>query len=76
MKIEIKAVTHGEFERVEVLHIYPHSEQMNRYRRYASDHWCHLLGKHGWHRYLVPELLEDAYQIWVRTNAKAKTVDI
>ena len=68
MKIEIKSVTPGEFEEVDVLHIYPHSTQMNFYRRYAPDHWDHDLGLHGWNRYMVTELLEEAYQMWLREN--------
>ena len=73
MKIEIKSVILGEFEEVKVLHIYPHSEQMNRYRRYGSDHWDHLLGAgHGWHRYMEPHMLENAYQLWVRNAKQAK----
>jgi len=69
MKIEIKKVVIGKFEEVHILHIYPHSTQMNLYRRYAADHWEHLLGKHGWRRYLGPTLLEEAYENWQR-NAK------
>jgi len=73
MKIKIKSAIHGKFVELEVLHIYsPHSQQLNRYRRYAPDHWCHLLGKHGWHRYLTPEILEETYQDWER-NAKKTT---
>lgn len=71
MKIEIKSVTHGEYEEVQVLHIYPHSEQMNLYRRY-DDHWDHLLGKQGWISLIDPALFEDTYQTWMR-NAKKTT---
>ena len=71
MKIEIKSVTKGEFEEVHVLHIYPHNQQLNLYRRYEPDHWCHFLGDlHGWHRYMAPDILEESYQLWMRQNGK------
>ena len=74
MKIEIKSVTKGEFEEVHVLHIYPHSTQMNLYRRYAPDYWEHDLGLHGWNRYTGPDLFEDAYQLWIR-NEKSTPIN-
>jgi len=72
MKIEIKKVVSGEFEEVHILHIYPHSTQMNLYRRHTVDHWEHMLGKHGWRRYLGPGLLEEAYEKWKRNAKQAK----
>ena len=69
MRIEIKSVTHGEFEEVYVQHIYPHSQQMNLYRRYGPDHWSHFLGDlHGWHRYMTPEILEEKFQEFMREH--------
>ena len=79
MKIEIISVTKGEFEEVNILHIYPHSQQMHRYRRYVTPItgeivWEHYLGNlHGWHRYTVTEFLEDAYQIWLRNEKSTAT---
>ena len=71
MNIEIIKVEQKECEEVHVLHIYPHSEQMHLYRRYGPDHWEHLF-RGQWLRYMTPELLEDAYQIWVRNAKQAK----
>lgn len=64
MKIEIVKVVKSDYEEIET-----NEKYMNRYRRYGPDHWCHKLGVYGWHRYMGPDLLEEAYQRWVRKNA-------
>ena len=64
MKIEIISVTKKDFEEIET------NEPSPFYRRYAPDHWGHFLGDlHGWHRYMKPDILEEAYQEFMRVHS-------
>lgn len=63
MKIEIVSVVKKEFEEVTT------NEPLPFYRRHTPNHWDHFLGDlHGWHRYMDPGLLEEAYQVWQRKS--------
>ena len=39
---------------------------INKYRREGIDMWFHLLGGDNWVRIWSFELLEDAYQVWMK----------
>lgn len=69
MITEIISITEGEFEEVET------NEKYNpTYRRYSQDNWEHLF-RGGWHRYMNTELLEEAYERFMRRGQQAKTVN-
>ena len=68
LRIEIVTVEKHECE-----FIITNEKYMNKYRRLAPEHWMHKLGVYGWHRYLQPDLLEDAYQIFMRENGAKPT---
>ena len=77
MRIQILKIDSKGCEEVQIKHIYPkgHS-QIFYYRRYGPAHWCCDLGLHGWHRNTEPDMLEEAYQVFMRQNAnKPKAVN-
>ena len=64
MKLEIIKVERKNFVEVTT------NEPLPLYRRHNPDHWEHRLGDlHGWHRYMMPDILEDAYQEFMRERA-------
>lgn len=73
MKIEIIDVIDKNYKEVHILHIYPpnNRKEKNLYRRHNKNHWTHKLGVYGWHRYMDPNMLEEAYQNWLRTQKKS-----
>lgn len=73
MKIKIVKVEKKDFELVHVLHLYrQNNKKMHLYRRHSPDNWEHFLGPlHGWHRYMKPDILEEAYEKW---NIKVKAL--
>ena len=65
MKIEIISVKKTEVEEITT------NEPSPFYRRYAPDHWSHFLGDlHGWHRYMSPDILEEAYDEYMRKESE------
>ena len=64
MKVEIVSVTKTDCDEVTT-----NEEFFNQYRRYGLNDWDHFLGEnHGWHPYRFTEVLEEAYQEFMRQS--------
>lgn len=72
MKIKILKIEKGE---VETVYIEAKPPEDGIYRRFGKDIWEHYQGPNwGWGEYRFTDLLEAAYEKWVR-NEKSKAID-
>ena len=73
MKFEIKSVIPGEFQAVNVLHVYPYGKQPNLYRRHTPGDWEHFFRNRWWQLCSeIVESLEDTYQKWAKGKKRNK----